>query len=242
MDEKEVRKTIERASASLPLIRLRERVGTKMGAALVRAGQILHAHGHIIGTGRIDGSSVRGNGDDEVVAVGALLQIGGELALPAIQLFAAQQHYAAAALVRQLVEVEYLMWAFESNPSEAKAWLNSTREERREFFQPARLRKKSNGRFKDHDYWYHCELGGHPVPRSMTLLAGGDARVAQLLVVDILLHGWRTMDSAVNWSKAKGMFEIVGPELGPARAALAEKWGTRDPLYKLPEAPRHSDF
>jgi len=119
MDE-EVRKTIDRATASRPLIRLRARVGGKMGAALVRAGYLLHAHGHIIGPGRVDGSSARGNGDDEVVAVGALLQIGGELALPAIQLLTGEQHYAGAALVRQLVEVEYLMWAFESNPGEAK--------------------------------------------------------------------------------------------------------------------------
>jgi hypothetical protein len=34
-------------------------------------------------------------------------------------LFSNRQHYAAAALLRQLVEVEYLAWAFGTNNSDA---------------------------------------------------------------------------------------------------------------------------
>src|SRR5580698_6458062 len=102
------KRTILEASEVPALVRLRERVGLKLGATLVGVGQLLHASGHMFGPGRLDGSSERGNGDDETVAVGVLLQVGGELTLAAVHLFATGQNYAASALVRQLVEVEYL--------------------------------------------------------------------------------------------------------------------------------------
>jgi hypothetical protein len=108
-----------------------------LGEVLVDVGQLLHVTGNIIGPGRVDGSSKQGNGDDETVAVGALLQVGGELILGAVHLFASGQNYAGAALVRQLVEVEYLMWAFAENPKDAKKWLDSTPAERQRFFRPS---------------------------------------------------------------------------------------------------------
>src|SRR5580698_4119066 len=72
------KRTILEASEVPALVRLRERVGLKLGATLVGVGQLLHASGHMFGPGRLDGSSERGNGDDETVAVGVLLQVGGE--------------------------------------------------------------------------------------------------------------------------------------------------------------------
>ena len=173
MTPEEIKKhhqTIIEASELRPLVLLRERTGRKLGEALVNVGQLLHVTGNVIGPGRVDGSSKRGNGDDETVGVGALLQVGGELTLGAVHLFACGQNYAGAALVRQLVEVEYLMWAFAENPKDAKKWLDSTPSERQKFFRPVVLRRRSGGRFLDKDYGHHCEMGGHPVPRSMTLL------------------------------------------------------------------------
>jgi hypothetical protein len=49
-------------------------------------------------------------------------------------LIADGRHYAGAALVRQLVEVEYLAWAFETKDEESAKWLRSRREEREQFF------------------------------------------------------------------------------------------------------------
>jgi hypothetical protein len=224
---------IREASEVPSLIRLRARTGQKLGVALVKAGRFLHVRGHLIGPGRIDGTSTRGNGDDELVAVGALLQVGGELAWSAVELISIRRHYAGAALVRQLVEVEYLMWAFAESPSDARAWLNSTPEQRQTLFRPKELRKRSKGRFKGKDYGHHCEMGGHPVPRSLSLIGGADNAVVQLLLVDILLHGWRTADSAIAWAMkkdAKHVSPAVGSTLQPARAKLAA-WGKRDPLY-----------
>lgn len=233
----DVRKMIAEASASPTLIRLRTDVGRAMGEHMCNVGRILHLHGHFIGPGRVEGSSPRDNGDDEVLAVGVLLQIGGELALPALRMLSTGEHYAGAALVRQLVEVEYLMWAFASNPSEAAAWLNSTRQDRMKFFQPRRLREASNGRFKQKDYEHHCELGGHPVPRSLSLIGGlADSGMSQLLITDVLLHGWRTIDSAAQWSEKKGLTALVRDNLVLPRSEL-KAWSKADPLYALDEAP-----
>jgi hypothetical protein len=211
-----------------------------VGASLCRAGRLLHVQGNLIGRGRIDGTSARGNGDDELVAVGVLLQVGGELTVAAVPLLSSGQHYAGAALVRQIVEVEYLMWAFASKPADATAWLNSTARERMTFFKPSELRKRSKGRFNHADYGHHCELGGHPVPRASSLVGGGNNPVVQLLLTDILLHGWRTLDSAVEWSVTKGVDAAVRGRLEPVHAALAA-WSKADPLYgQLPAVPRNS--
>src|SRR5579859_473726 len=95
-DEIEERKhTVIEASEVPALVRLRQRVGQTLGEGLVEVGQLLHVTGHIFGPGRIEGSSKRGNGDDETVAVGVLLQVGGELTLGALDLFARGQNYAA---------------------------------------------------------------------------------------------------------------------------------------------------
>jgi len=82
----------------------------------------------------------------------------------------AENWYAAAALCRQLVEVEYLVWLFGIEPSEAQAWLSATQEDLRRIFSPSALRKCSEGRFRDQEYWRHCELGGHPNPKAAFLL------------------------------------------------------------------------
>ena len=85
------------------------------------------------------------NAFDECVAVAMLLRIASQLTGGCALLFSKRQHYAAAALLRQLVEVEYLAWAFAANDSDASKWLRSTKREREEFFRPARLRSNSGG-------------------------------------------------------------------------------------------------
>ena len=49
---------------------------------------------------------------DAIYAVGLLLQTAGELAVAAGRLLSDGEHYAGAALVRQVVEIEYLTWTF----------------------------------------------------------------------------------------------------------------------------------
>lgn len=123
-------------------------------------GEKLFVCGHILGTDRRDGVSPFGHGDDAVVAVSMLLRIGSEIVSGCADLVGSGRYYAGAALVRQLVEVEYLAWAFEKNDKESRRWLRSTREERHSFFTPAKLRKAADGHFRSADYSFHCELGG----------------------------------------------------------------------------------
>lgn len=120
-----------------------------------------------------------------VFAFGILLGMLGQLVRSAALLMSEGMHYASAALARQVVEIEYLTWAFMEGHQDAAAWLESTHEERRALFSPANLRKTSKGRFLDKDYRDHCEQGGHPVPIGAHLLAPSGA--SQLLIVDLLL-------------------------------------------------------
>lgn len=82
--------------------------------------------------------------------------------------------YAAAALNRQLVEIEYLAWAFENDLEEVGYWHRSTEDERRKRWQPRHLRQRSRGQFRGKDYALHCEFGGHPTPEGMRNLLYGD--------------------------------------------------------------------
>lgn len=102
--------------------------------------------------------------------LGSLTQIGGELATSCVELLEADHYYAAAALIRQLVEVEYLAWFFAEDDQAAARWFHSTPEQIRTIFSPAKLRKRAAGRFRKSEYWAHCDLGGHPNPRAAFLL------------------------------------------------------------------------
>jgi hypothetical protein len=153
-------------------------------------GTELHLLGHIVGTDRVGGVSPFGHGSDETVAVSVLLRIGSQLVSASADLFEDGRKYAAAALLRQMVEIEYLAWAMEAGNREGERWLRSNREQRQSFFTPAKLRKAAQGKFRGKDYGYHCELGGHPVP-GVSVLLGEDSVVSQLLLADLLGHSGR---------------------------------------------------
>ena len=103
-------------------------------------------------------------------ALATVLQIGGSIARGNVAMLDAENWYAAAALSRQLVEVEYLVWLFGTHPSETEAWLSATQEDLRRIYIPSAMRRRSEGRFRDQEYWSHCELGGHPNPKAAFLL------------------------------------------------------------------------
>lgn len=95
-------------------------------------------------------------------AVGAVAQMGADLAKGASMLFAAGRWYSGAALVRQLIEVEYLVFLFATNSDEPELWLSATTQELQRMFMPKAMRARSNGRFDAKEYSQHCEHGGHP--------------------------------------------------------------------------------
>lgn len=103
-------------------------------------------------------------------AVAIVAQMGAELALGASQLYEARRWYAGAALVRQLIETEYLLYLFGTDNAEPERWLSASSEEGRAVFSPTSMRKRSRGRFRSSEYSVHCEFGGHPRPKGHFLL------------------------------------------------------------------------
>ena len=220
---------VRRAARAPDLMGERAKAAAKAALELRKAGQMAHVEGHIVGDGRTAGTSARGNGDDALVGIGVLAQIAADLLDAAGGLLSGTNHYAGAALLRQIVEVEYLTWAFANQKRDAADWLNSTREDRRRMFAPAGLRSESDGHFLSADYGHHCEQGGHPVPRAIPLLGNSDPVHSQLLLVDLLLHGWRTTDNIAGWTKDRDTGPLL-TELRAVQEGFAE-WGRADPLY-----------
>lgn len=161
-----------------------------LGAAFSDVGHLLYLLGDIVGADRKSGASPFRHGSDSTAALGMLGQIAGELVAAAYGLTESGQYYAAMSLVRQLVEVEYLAWAFGSDHSEAETWLRSSHEERLRMWQPRHLRDRSGGRFRGKDYQDHCEKGGHPTPEARFLLPDHSVRLpGDAVLVEIVVHG-----------------------------------------------------
>ena len=191
--------------------------------------------GHIFGGDRVSGVSRGGHGSDGLVAVALLLRVAGQLVSARADLFSDGRHYAAAAMLRQLVEVEYLTWAFDSRDRDAQRWLRSGVEERRDFFAPAKLRKAAQGQFQAKDYGHHCEMGGHPTPRSAVLLED-DPLTCQLLLSDMLGHTGRTWDHIASWSEGQPWASPVHTRRESMKSAYAA-WKQVDDLVRLPAPP-----
>jgi hypothetical protein len=169
-------------------------------------------------------------------AFALILEIASSLMSGANALFLSGNTYAGAALVRQLVEIEYLAWAFEENQIEAKKWIHSNKKERLGFFTPQKLRKAAKGRFRGEDYSYHCELGGHPVPGASILFENAE-RHGQLLLSDMLSHSKNIWRHIFRWAEddAKEQQAVLLHQRDVLAYYIA--WETVDITTKLPPPP-----
>jgi hypothetical protein len=233
VDMTEWKSAARKAAEDEGLAKLRCQLAQFTAGTFSRVGDELHAIGHIFGSDRVNGDSPGGHGSDEIVAISLLLRIAGQITSASADLFTDGRHYAAAALVRQLVEIEYLAWAFHMRDKDAERWLRSTRDERQSFFSPAKLRQASDGKFRGKDYAYHCELGGHPVPSSYILLRD-DICCSQLLLSDLLGHTGRIWDHILDWAEANPW---ATPVLSRQREEMFRRyaeWKGADGLTQLP--------
>jgi hypothetical protein len=227
---------LARSSAFDPVqVEVRYQLARTTAETFSSAGAELLAVGQIFGPDRVKGLSPAGNGSDEIVAVSLLLRIAGQLVSASADLFGDGRHYAAAALLRQLVEVEYLAWAFDARDSDAERWLRSTVDERRDFFTPSKLRKAAQGKFRSQDYGHHCEMGGHPVPKSAMLLNGDEVN-CQLLLSDLLGHTGRIWDHLLDWS-ANQAWALPIHQRKEAMFLAYTAWKNVDKLLELPPPP-----
>jgi hypothetical protein len=229
-------KLLAKVAASDPLqVAARQELASIPAQTFEVVGTELHVVGHFLGTDRKNGVSPFGHGSDEIVAVSLLLRIAAQLVSASNDLFSDGRHYAAAALLRQLVEVEYLAWAFAARDNDAERWLRSSVDDRRTFFTPAKLRQAAGSKFRGKDYGYHCEFGGHPVPQSATLLNGNEVS-CQLLLSDLLGHTGCIWDNLLDWSAAR-QWEIA---IHKRKAVMSLAYASRkriDKLLNLPPPP-----
>ena len=151
-----VRSSLRQAAGDEDAMAARRALCQSLVIAFEVAGQSLRLGGHVIGAERVDGSSPFGNGDDGTVALGYISCTCASLISGATYLLERGNCYAASALNRQLVELEYLSWAFAEDHDEAANWLRSDRTERMRRWQPGQLRQRSNGQFRGSDYTDHA--------------------------------------------------------------------------------------
>ncbi|MGP0070322.1 MAG: hypothetical protein ACLPWF_00110 [Bryobacteraceae bacterium] len=128
-------------------IALRESTCSALAEALAATGAVLWAFGLA---------------DHPRRAIASAIQMGGEMARGAVLLLRDDNRYAAAALVRQVVEIEYLLCLFTLDKDEPLRWASSDLEAVRKEYQPSRMRERCGGRFRSTEYSSHCQVGGHP--------------------------------------------------------------------------------
>lgn len=152
-DQKDWIAVATEAAVDAEQVKRRNELATFSADVFSQVGAELTDLGHIFGSDRARGSSPQGHGSDEVFAVGLLLRIAGQLTSAFVDLWGGGRQYAAAALLRQVVEIEYLAWAFETRDNDAERWLRSDPKERETFSRPAKLRLAAAGRFRGPRLW-----------------------------------------------------------------------------------------
>lgn len=216
-----------------------------IAAGLARVGQMLWVSGALVGPHRVSGESRHSFGDDRVVGIATVAQIGGELARGSVELLRSDNQYAAAALVRQLLEVEYLAHAFAGEHESAAAWLRADGDERRAFWTPKKIRARADGAFINEHYWSHCDRGGHPTTEGMTLLPDHSSQLdTPFLWADLAGH----LASVWSYVMAAAALAYGGAFPGewnpPDVDAALEAWRSSDALYAALQqinAARHAN-
>ncbi|GAA0535734.1 hypothetical protein GCM10010172_16270 [Paractinoplanes ferrugineus] len=149
-----------------------------------------------LGGGKVDDterSEEFGVAFSEFRAVSTVVSMAAELAEAAVLMVEKRRFYAVGAVLRQLIECEYLLSMFDEDLDHARRWRESTPDEVRESFTPAKMRRIV-GKFSNEEYWNHCSAGGHPAPKGARLLEKLDpARQAwpysaAELTIDLGLH------------------------------------------------------
>ncbi len=186
--------------------------------SLEKGMQIGHTWNDVQTHVQADSSAVSDVPDGLFEVLAPLNGTAASLVSGAIDLIASHNYYAAAALNRQLVEVEYLTWAFENDLAHVVDWYHSDRKEREKRWGPQALRDLSEGKFPNEDYWQHCEVGGHPTPVGMRALLHSDEVVSAALArYEVISHGYHA------W-----LYAVASVE------AMCERYGV-DPVLVLPE-------
>lgn len=189
----------------------RRALAVSLRLAFAQVADTMHVVGHVLGSDRVEGHSPTGNGDDGMVALAFTARAASSLVGGALDLLASSNTYAAAALTRQLVEVEHLTWTFAQDVEHAASWLRADRAERLASWQPGHLRKRSDGRLSGPDYWTHCDLGGHLTPAGARGLLNDPAMARDVVLREVVHHGLTTWDHLSEAAALREAGDVVIP-------------------------------
>lgn len=236
IDIEAIKSAISSAALDPKLMTIRKDLALHASRVFLDVGTQLHVAGNLLGTDRRVAKSPFKNGSDEVVGMSVLLRIGSQLISASAELLTEGRPYAGAALLRQIVEIEYLAWAFANRDLDAERWLRSDMKVRERFFRPAKLRDASQGKFRNKDYGFHCELGGHPVPTGTVLLTN-DPSIAQLLLSDLVGHFGQIWNHFIEWAKKNEDYTTQFKGHSFIMTQRFHDWESSDPLVHLPPPP-----
>lgn len=169
-------------------------------------------------------------------ALAAVIEMASELATQAIMALDQGHRFAASVVIRQLLETEYLLTAFATDFSEAARWAHASPEDIRRSFTPSAMR--SLGGFSNHEYWQHCDMGGHPTPTGRSLLRfnlavppSDDEFLTATVWGDLAQHLRRVWARADLLLRGQHARYAVVRENDSAEVQNAEKrWADVDPL------------
>jgi hypothetical protein len=187
-------------------------------------------------------------GPDFRTALSIAIQFGGSLSTGAVTLAEGQNWYGASTLVRQFIEVEYLVRLFRRHPEQGVAWLRATEPELRDAFNPCVMRKRL-GDFRHEEYRAHCQLGGHPNPRAHTFLPGRvrpehrDPFGNEEFWVDLAQHlrrAWHDIE-AIPTEHANERLDVIFQYTGAVSQAIRE-WEEIDPCSPMIPVPLLADL
>ncbi|MGO4363491.1 hypothetical protein [Terrabacter sp. RAF57] len=169
---------------------------------------------------------------EHVLAAGLVGAIGFELVHGIVHLADVRNAYAASALVRQLVEAEYLAWAFSEDADEAVEWMTSDARARRARWQPRHLRSRAGKLFPASDYSDHCEHGGHPTPSGSIKILDNRQYVVETALADAGVHGIAACHYLLDVFEKHDLGHLFA-EAHHAMDAVHEQWKVVDPLARL---------
>lgn len=172
---------------------------------LARAGEVMFVGGALFGSDRAAGVTKYEYGDDRVAASALVIEVAADLAASAVELMDRGRTYSSGALLRQVIECEYLVALFGQDVEAAREWLNADEDALRTYWSPAKMRARSGGTFRASEYQSHCQVGGHPSPKARALLSSHSIAVApDHIWADLALHLGRL------WARVEQLAERLG--------------------------------
>lgn len=181
-------------------------------------------------------SEAFGEAFHEFRAVSTVVCMAAELAEAALAMVEKRRYYAVAAVIRQLIECEYLLTLFNEDLNHARSWQESTPEAVRKSFTPSKMRSLT-GRFSNEEYWNHCSTGGHPAPKGAQLLEKLDPKrqswpyAAAELTIDLGLHLqriWAAIDALLLKHHAR--YGRIFTDQSRRAAEAWSHWQEADPV------------